>query len=68
MILYMQFMAFIYTIYQYTISVHKRKSLYSDLSNLHCLRHQILPTNQAEDGDFVVLVENAERSQNLVQG
>ena len=36
--------------------------------NLHRFRHQIFPSNQAEDGDFVVFIEDAERPQNLIQG
>ena len=38
------------------------------LKSLHDLRHQILPSDQAKDGDFVVLIEDTEGSQNLVQG
>lgn len=34
---------------------------------LHRLSHQILATYEAEDRDFVVLVENTERTQDLVQ-
>ncbi len=34
---------------------------------LHRLRHQIFPSNQTENGDFVVFVKDAERPQNLVQ-
>ena len=36
-------------------------------SCLHGLCHQIFTTNEAEDGDFIVLIENTERTQNLIQ-
>ncbi len=38
------------------------------LGALQDLRHQILPSDQAKDGDFVVFVEDSEGSQNLIQG
>ena len=37
------------------------------LFSLECFCHQILSTNQTENGDVVVFVENSESSENLVE-
>ena len=34
---------------------------------LHRFRHQVFPADKAEDGDFVVFVENAEGAEYLVK-